>query len=1056
MSDNIKIKARLKAFSKLNDTIKIDTENVITDAPTSSNEVIYGRQNKEWVDIGEKFKLTQLAQHQNEIDDNLTSLDNKVNSNVSNLQNQIDTEVQERTEDVEELNRECNDLNSKVSSIKIEVDEIGNIATFSGAPGTTETATFRTGHNIDNETIILNRDNQLQTNLNLVNGEGNYSISQKYQVNGEDYSAKATGENSVAFGGKRTGDKYKNDPTTQARGVQSFAAGASCEADGEASISLGMGAKAYQRSSASIGKACRSGLTIVEFNDKYATDTQKATTGYDNTKINGGVPGLSIKDNHEDEYSTSYSSSFASGVETKASGWGAFTGGLNNTSAADGAATFGNNNINSGINAFVAGVNNEATVPKSFLFGEGLKQTKGDSLAFVIGKYNEDKGDYIFAISAGTETSPKNIFTVNKSSGRVDMTGEAYCEAPSVGYESATSNSIINKGILSPLLASKSNATNWRNGSGVATVVLQEAANTSGSSKRTVVAGHNSKATNADGSAIIAGYSNNVASSFCSSILNGKFNEATHNSCIVGGVGNKTNSNDQTIFGTYSSLDKDALFIIGNGTGDDLENRNNALTVRKDGRVEVTGTPKNIHDVVRLQELDTINTNLSNLDTKYEDITNSLKNDKLNKVGGTITGDLSITGNLTVNGKQEAVETTSLKVDDPVIITNGSKVPLTTILSGLAINTNEEDSYGIVYNNDKDAVELGLGKVSESGIFTFNANEGKPLAVRDDSSNLNNGHLIKWDSGNRKLIDSGKTTTDFVEVQPFSNPSAGTSYESEVAYNAYTVDKDGNTGVIPISANRHSGNTLVLRFNDGRISASDAIDPHNVTTKTQVETAITDAITSTKEEFNTSLSTKLDKPAGLDATYKLVTTNDSSSGTLSYTDAPTGFTVMQRNADGRAQVEAGTSGKEIVNFDQLETKSSKLYLHNVSMRLKYDPNVDLYVSWKVLNSSSTPFHQNTEATLDMAPPGKWFDFHAHGKFTLGANTIDSPYILKFYPAAAYRYYSSEGVVTYEWQFDEPTYVNAEGIVVTITSAEPDYYYYSMVTPTSFIDNVVEL
>lgn len=813
MSDNIKIKARLKAFSKLNDTIKIDTENVITDAPASSNEAIYGRQNKEWVDIGEKFKLTQLAQHQNEIDNNLTSLDNKVNSNVSNLQNQIDIEVQERTEDVEELNRECNDLNSKVSSIKIKVDETDNIATFSGTLGTTETATFRTGHNIDNETIILNKDNQLQTNLNLVNGEGNYSISQKYQVNGEDYSAKATGENSAAFGGKRTGDKYKNDPTTQARGVQSFAAGASCEADGEASIAMGMGAEAYQRSAVAIGKACKSGLTAEEFNDKYATDAQKATTGYDNTKINGGVPGLSIKDNHEDEYSTSYSSSFASGVETKASGWGAFTSGLNNISAADGAATFGNNNTNSGVNAFVAGANNEATVPKSFLFGEGLKQTKEDGPAFVIGKYNEDKGDYVFAIGAGTDTNPKNIFTVNKSNGRVDMVGEAYCEAPVVGYESATSNSIINKGILSPLLASKSNATNWRNGSGVATVVLQEAANTSGSSKRTVVAGHNSKATNADGSAVLAGYSNDVASSFYSSILNGRFNEATHNSCVVGGVGNKTNSNDQTIFGTYSSLDKDALFIIGNGTGDDSENRNNALTVRKDGRVEVTGTPKNIHDVVRLQELDTINTNLS---------------------------------------------------------------------------------------------------------------------------------------------------------------------------------------------------------------------------------------------------TKLDKPTDLDTTYKLVTTNDSSSGTLSYTDAPTGFTVMQRSADGRAQVEAGTSGKEIVNFDQLETKSSKLYLHNVSMRLKYDPNVDLYVSWKVLNSSSTPFHQSTEQTLNLFPDGKWFDFQAHGKFTLGANTINSPYILKFYPTTAYRYYSFEGVVSYKWQFDEPTYVNTEGIVVTVTSAEPDYYYYSMVTPTSFVDNVVDL
>lgn len=36
------------------------------------------------------------------------------------------------------------------------------------------------------------------------------------------------------------------------------------------------------------------------------------------------------------------------------------------------------------------------------------------------------------------------------------------------------------------------------------------------------------------------------------------------------------------------------------------------------------------------------------------------------------------------------------------------------------------------------------------------------------------------------------------------------------------------------------------------------------------------------------------------------------------TDAPTGSTIMQRDVNGRAQVEDGTSGKEIVNFDQLQ------------------------------------------------------------------------------------------------------------------------------------------
>ena len=76
---------------------------------------------------------------------------------------------------------------------------------------------------------------------------------------------------------------------------------------------------------------------------------------------------------------------------------------------------------------------------------------------------------------------------------------------------------------------------------------------------------------------------------------------------------------------------------------------------------------------------------------------------------------------------------------------------------------------------------------------------------------------------------------------------------------------------------------------------------------------------------------KLDKPSGLDTVYKIVITNNSSTGTIGYTNAPTGSTVMQRDANGRAQVVAGTSGKEIVNFDQLQAAIKPTYRHTLSI-----------------------------------------------------------------------------------------------------------------------------
>lgn len=84
--------------------------------------------------------------------------------------------------------------------------------------------------------------------------------------------------------------------------------------------------------------------------------------------------------------------------------------------------------------------------------------------------------------------------------------------------------------------------------------------------------------------------------------------------------------------------------------------------------------------------------------------------------------------------------------------------------------------------------------------------------------------------------------------------------------------------------------------------------------------------------LSASIYNKLDKPAGLDAAYKIVTTNNASTGTLAYTDAPTGYTVMQRDSNGRAQVADGTSGKEIVNFAQLQAAIKPTYKHVIHIQ----------------------------------------------------------------------------------------------------------------------------
>ena len=64
---------------------------------------------------------------------------------------------------------------------------------------------------------------------------------------------------------------------------------------------------------------------------------------------------------------------------------------------------------------------------------------------------------------------------------------------------------------------------------------------------------------------------------------------------------------------------------------------------------------------------------------------------KYDKTGGAITGDVAIQGNLTVSGTTTTEKEKQLLVEDNVIVTNANKIDLKTLLSGLAINKNENE-----------------------------------------------------------------------------------------------------------------------------------------------------------------------------------------------------------------------------------------------------------------------------------------------------------------------------------------------------------------------------
>lgn len=143
---------------------------------------------------------------------------------------------------------------------------------------------------------------------------------------------------------------------------------------------------------------------------------------------------------------------------------------------------------------------------------------------------------------------------------------------------------------------------------------------------------------------------------------------------------------------------------------------------------------------------------------------------KYDKTGGTITGGVSIQGDLTVSGTTTTEKEKQLLVEENVIATNANKVDLMTLLSGLAINKNASATYGIMYDPSDDTVKFGEGVLDENRKFVFKDGEGLPLSVRADDSDFVEAHLVRWDSTSKSFVDAGVDVEGLVGPQGPTGP----------------------------------------------------------------------------------------------------------------------------------------------------------------------------------------------------------------------------------------------------------------------------------------------
>lgn len=130
---------------------------------------------------------------------------------------------------------------------------------------------------------------------------------------------------------------------------------------------------------------------------------------------------------------------------------------------------------------------------------------------------------------------------------------------------------------------------------------------------------------------------------------------------------------------------------------------------------------------------------------------------KLDKAGGIITGDLTIGGNVTVNGTTTTVNSNTLTVKDKLIEVAKDNTTTLTSPAGIIVPKYNGTDYGALVIDGEGNAKVGDVKLTAGGDIDVNNSDLQTLATR---TNLVDGNLVQYDGTKQTLVDSGKTIGD--------------------------------------------------------------------------------------------------------------------------------------------------------------------------------------------------------------------------------------------------------------------------------------------------------
>ena len=172
-------------------------------------------------------------------------------------------------------------------------------------------------------------------------------------------------------------------------------------------------------------------------------------------------------------------------------------------------------------------------------------------------------------------------------------------------------------------------------------------------------------------------------------------------------------------------------------------------------------------------------------------------NKKLDKAGGSVTGNLTIGGNLIVNGATTSIDSTTLKVSDKLIEVAKDNTAKLTTPAGIVVPKYDGTNYGALVIDSDGNAQVGDVKLDSSGNIDVTNSDLQILTTREG---LTDGNLVKWDGTKKTLVPDTTVASNASSALSKANANAAEISAIKTTYQTKTDNTLGTTSKTVVGA----------------------------------------------------------------------------------------------------------------------------------------------------------------------------------------------------------------------------------------------------------------